>query len=733
AAVALAAALFLAWRFARAESFGLFMEYDDQGFLEVVVRHLLEGRAPYDAIAVPYGPIYLLERYLLHAVLGAPLGTDGVRWITTATWLLAALAFGVGVARALRGSSGAWAAGIAALLLVALHVKDIALEPGHPQELYLLLAAALSAAAVGAGERARASAVLWGVLGGALLLVKANLGVFALVAGLLGVRVFAGGSRRARAAELALALLAVGVPCALMRTRLGTPWVREFALGSTLALAALAACVWRARREQHAEPRPPKTLVAFVLGVLGALALGAGFAFARGASPGALVDQLFLAPLRLPTAFELALPERPFVLLVTLAGCACAALHAFGPPAARELLRRRGLPVLRLLFLALVVAAGTDGALLFEYGAGWAWVLAAPFATPSAPGIERWRTTLVWFALLERLQAFPVAGSQIQLGQVALVPLAIWGAVDAAGALARGSSTARAGFACVLVLFAGALTWLRGSGAAEVEARSQPLALAGAERTRTAPDAAARLRWLAHNLARGPSTFVSVIGSNSLYGWTGKPPPVVTPVSHAWDLVTPAQEAELLDALARAPDAWIVDHPGLLAPLQRGDRPFFATLARDYRPFARHGGYVLCARKDQPVPRLTACAWSVERRELPAAVAARVPAGSGTWIELALGPAAPNFAVRRVRMFDVELRHAVAGTDAKDPREQTLLFDARGTACLAESGSAAWAASAAEPAFLHAPFDLPPGRTLLLLLDGPRGNQPALLPVVERR
>ena len=59
--------------------FSGFRAYDDEGYFLSLVRHLLDGRRIYDDIFTPYGPAYLVYRWLINGVCGVPLDTDGVR------------------------------------------------------------------------------------------------------------------------------------------------------------------------------------------------------------------------------------------------------------------------------------------------------------------------------------------------------------------------------------------------------------------------------------------------------------------------------------------------------------------------------------------------------------------------------------------------------------------------------------------------------------------------------
>src|SRR5215468_9417164 len=75
-----------------ATSFSLLATYDDEGFFMMTVQHLLHGARLYDDVPVLYGPVYYLERWLLHGAIGLPLTHDVVRLISAGHWLAAAIA-----------------------------------------------------------------------------------------------------------------------------------------------------------------------------------------------------------------------------------------------------------------------------------------------------------------------------------------------------------------------------------------------------------------------------------------------------------------------------------------------------------------------------------------------------------------------------------------------------------------------------------------------------------------
>ncbi|MBK7877337.1 MAG: hypothetical protein IPJ77_16620 [Planctomycetes bacterium] len=713
-------------RFAWVWCFAQIMEYDDEGYLLVAVQHLLDGRAPYGTIQVPYGPVYFAERWFLHDVLSVPATTDGVRWITAASWWSASLAVGACVACVRRSGLARWCWAAIATLGAAWMFRDLAFEPGHPQETFALVSALGLLGLAALEARGRAPLLAWCALAAALVLVKANVGVFcaaaALVVGVLDERW--GAPRALRAGAIVVGALA---PLALVEARLAEPWVLEFAL--TGALGAVALGAWSALRSAPAvfDARPRRLGTAVAVGAC-VLVAGLAFALARGATFAETFEALVLAPLRFARGFERAPPEHAFALAVNAAGAGLGAALGFGPAAWRARAERAGLGLLRCAFAAFVLAFVHQPFVLLAYAPGWTWLAIGGASARPRDASSRLCVGLAWFALFERLQAYPVAGTQASVGQFALVPLAVLAAAEAcdtfASARASVARVARVAPAIVLVALGGAL--IRAERAmTRVHARGEPLGLPGAERVRTWHLHAVTMRWLAANLGAAPSTFVSVLGSNSLYAWSGKRPPTATLVSHAWGLVPPAEQEALAAALLAERDPRLVEHPGLLEPIDRA-QPFLAFAEREFRVYARFGAYALACRRERTDPALVRCAWWCDDADLPERVCAAAAGRGGRWLACSFDgfAAPPSFA--RLQVVDVGARAVVAATGARDPAREALFVRA--------DGEGAASNGRGERAFLWVPPVVAPAPGGLFALDLRDGSGALVdsLPIVER-
>src|SRR6185295_18091353 len=81
------------------KDFSSFEFYDDEGYMMLSLRHVLDGNRLYGDVRVPYGPAYYLEKWIVHGALAVPLTHAAVR-VTTATLRVSAAGLaGVAAAR----------------------------------------------------------------------------------------------------------------------------------------------------------------------------------------------------------------------------------------------------------------------------------------------------------------------------------------------------------------------------------------------------------------------------------------------------------------------------------------------------------------------------------------------------------------------------------------------------------------------------------------------------------
>jgi hypothetical protein len=567
-------------------AFSYFAAYDDEGYLMLSVRHLLAGHRPYDDIQVFYGPLYYLEKWLLHGVAGAPLTHDVVRLTALVTRLSAVILAAVVVWRTTRSFV---AAGLA-LPAVAQLLLGLGLEPGHPQELVVVLTAALPLAAhLMDPDRPARALFASGLLVAALSMLKANLGVL----GGLAVGLSALGMMRGDGLVLMLRALSLGIAIALPWAIVhgGPPgWPTILAQVTSVWVAGLAMPAFRAREG----PLRPIHLLALAAGAALGVTVLVLFALAKGASLAALVEMLVVRARGLAVHFTFSLPIPPWAVGAAWAGALAAIVLTVS-------WRRGEVPVvvstaLRLVLVAQVAMLERAGWTFFAT-APLAWLVVLPrHAGARAPAEDCARLVLAWLTVLLPLQAFPVPGSQLICGGLPGVICAMVALGDAiadlpsliAVAPVRRRVETAAGVAVLVAALAA-------SGRMFVSARAvfaagQPLRLAGAARLNLALGAGNLMR-LAAAIRTRCLLLITLPGFHSLHFWTERWPPTLDLIPHETRLLADDRIAALSMSLRTAPRTCVLRGPSV------SRRPLDPRIESGIMPYATRvwseGPYVL--------------------------------------------------------------------------------------------------------------------------------------------
>jgi hypothetical protein len=500
-----------------------FSKYDDEGTLMIVVKQYLGGAKLYDRTILPYGPVYYFYNWAVRTLSRTPVTHDMVRLSSLIPWLLTALVSAWIVLRLTDSLVLASATHFLTCLRLSAFFQS---EPGHPQELCILLAVCLVASGIIAAmpNRRLLGMIMLGTLTAALLLVKVNIGVFAFLAGALALLSHSPKSRISRLAFHLVVAATLVLPIILMKSHLADEETRMYAVLVVASLTAVLLILYR---------RPRTTIFRFrdswnafgsfaTIFVVIILALKATGVDLNSMLHALLLDSLSTYVTR--GGWFVPLPADSAGLL-WIAGALGAAVFFSGNTTDNG--RREDL----VCFLKLVLIIFTAEALYFRMPI---YMLVLPYCwlvlfghqdTVGEPDTFP-RTLLCTFTIVVTLYAYPIAGSQMSFIQV--LPVIV--VMTCLGDLLRWQQKKLSVPPPVLRHAAtwGILLWVAASYLAIARSErnfyeSLPsLHLPGAERIHLYPAQLRDYRWLVKNLNDHCEMFVAFPELPSLHIWTGK-------------------------------------------------------------------------------------------------------------------------------------------------------------------------------------------------------------------
>jgi hypothetical protein len=613
AGLAFAAVTLATYRIAQPRMFTDFAAFDDEGYMLIALKGFLAHGELYDRVFSQYGPFYYEAWGGLFSIFGIPVDHDSGRWVVVGVWVVTSLMLGL-VATRLTGSL---LLGLLVQMLVFAALLVLAAEPMHPGGLICLLLAAILV--IACCVRDRVSPYALAALGGAvaaLMLVKVNVGFFALAAVALACTVSYPALSRRRWLRPIIEFGFVAVPAVLMLGKLGEPWAREYALHVTAAALAVV-IVLRAR---EAERRPSEELVWLAGGFLALGFVVCLTIIAAGTSPGGLLNGVLVQPLGQADAFSLplSLAHRLWgVDLLALVGALAywyASTRRQGPPSGAWL------ATISLLGVGVGLAMGLSVAgksFPFDPGSfvgyplsmlAFCWV--ALVAPPFRPDISFARLLLPLLAVLQSLHGFPVAGSQVLWSAFLLVPVGALCLADGVrglhAALAPSGPERHA-----LVAFAAAgavvMTWFVANATLREPHRdlrgaydtSVSLGLRGAESIRVDAAEAELYGAISEAIERNCPAFITLPGMNSFYLWTGQDPPTGGNAT-AWTELFDAERQRRIVAEVKSIDGLCLLENEVLALGWSGSAissgPLVRFMHREFTPLLQIGDYRLLRR-----------------------------------------------------------------------------------------------------------------------------------------
>jgi len=595
-------------------TFTQFSFYDDEGFMMISVRGFLAGHSLYDQVFSVYGPCYYFYQWLFHTITALPVTHDVTRTLCAANWLLISfsLAFAGGVM-----ARSTWV-GFLIFMQATVHLTGLSREPGHPQELVGLL---LACSVLLIGTRVKEKWVFAGLgaICAGLTLTKINVGAFFAWSLLLA---FASATPRIRAHRLGSWLLlgiASLLPFLLMHAKLDQGWAIQFAGAVSVAIFTTGAIAFAYGQDYRISGR--QWLQAGAAFVVVALLL-VGFVIVKGSSVPALVTRLIIGPLD-KAAGEFCVPMyAPGSLWSALASLGAAALWTRTRENSKFLWFTVGAKLVYGVVGAFVFLG--DGKAHIGYLLPWLWLGLVQIPPNSLEPRQAFRRGLLCLvAAWQSLQAYPVAGTQVDLGSLLLVMVyalclhdAIravlarpWAPIHLATFLRRATVLRILLILCFLDVFA--FRWCWPNWLCERYRYSMPLGLSGARYLRLPARQVQEYRAISDYLREESDTFITYPGLNSLYFWSGKEPPTYLNFAELICL-NKSQQVQVVTALCQFNRPLVVvDESSLM--VNSSDGPLLNFIREQCVEIKRIGPYRVFKPRKAQSPANSASAHIVQR------------------------------------------------------------------------------------------------------------------------
>ncbi len=582
-----------------------FSFYDDEGTMMVSVKQYLGGVTLYKQHSLPYGPVYFFYNWMVRTLSGTPLTHDAVRISSLIPWLLTALLCAWIV---FRFSDSLALASVTHLLVYVTLSAFFHNEPGHPQELCILLLVCLAASAiVTTVPRWRLLGLISiGVLTAALLLVKVNIGTFAFLAASLALLAHAPRTKLSRLAFACVGAACLILPAVLMKSHLDDKAAQMYCLLVTVSMISVLVVLVRAPRTLYFSFRD----IWIAFGSFSASALGVILKLKlQGVGFSALLHALVLDSLSTfvnQRSWYFALPVDSRWLPWILGGLVAAIFVSWRPSETEETERR--LIYLKLGMASCVVVAMYFRAPLYSVVTPLCWLvlLGRPRGREDSSAFPR--TLLCSLTVLQTLYAYPIAGSQLSfilvlptvVFMILIGDLLVWKRERMPVILPL---VARA--AALLLLFIVPALYMKIALNERDAYDSLPaLQLPGAGRIHLQDTQANDYSWLVQNLDAHCDVFIGLPEVPSLHIWTGKDP-LEGMQADDWMLTASLeQENSAVAALAKHPNACAIYNPALVNFWNRDNRnldslPLVRYIHENFKSVGTTGKFSFLVKKER--------------------------------------------------------------------------------------------------------------------------------------
>jgi len=568
------------------EIFGWVVNFwDDEGTMIWRVKQYRAGLKLYDQIYSSYGPVYFLYNGFVRSISRTAVTYDSTRMTTVVVWVACAL---IAALIVLRFTKSLVLATVAHLYIFA-NLAFFGHEPGHPQELCMLLLLGLVASGllVGRPGHRAIAMILAGVITAALLLIKMNVGVFMVLGVALAILFQLPSTVFSRVGKVAAAGAALMLPLMLMTAHLDDSRTRVFCFEVTASIAALLPGLIYAGQSDSLRLRDGWTAALSFVGMVAIVWLAA---LAQGISSSGMFNALVWANLRvnvLQRSWYYPLEMAPIWVPWAVGGLAAAL--CFDRAVRREPRQTRVLLArFKLIFgvLVLLLAAVRPGlptytrialTLMPGFVTPYCWLLLyAP--SPETESQSFPRILLSAIAVLQTLVAYPLAGSQAFFTRSILTIVGVVAIGDFLAALAPSLAknsidlrpAMRAAAITVLLFLPFKYMMLANQDRRTYQSRLS-LAFPGAKRIHVPETQARAYQWLVQNIQDRCDIVMGMPGFLSLNLWSATTTPSLASAGDWMDGLDNQQQSEVVSTLSRYPGACIIYSPDLInaTPVQR--------------------------------------------------------------------------------------------------------------------------------------------------------------------
>lgn len=482
--------------------FSTFLPYDDEGYWLMVSHLLHQGEQLYDTIYIPYGPVAVVFKDLLHNGLDIAITNTNARYFTLLLWL------GTGAACAAMIAKITHSRAFAALTLIAVfyYLRAFSHEPGHPQELIACLSAMLLWVTTVKGNSR------WWLIGATLALLamtKINAGVYY---GMAAATALLLASNMHKSVPALLTLITLAFPFILLGEHLQAPGGLGFAVLFSVSFCLLLSALYSRADTSVTAKNIATCATAFV----SCLLLLSVYLAARNTSIISMLQAtlFFIGELKSLAALRDYGSQAYYVVLISTVLLVFARYGSHRVSSCALLLARTA-----LAGAAVYAVTNTNPGhahFIFLYGAPfiWAIVLGEKPATFN-------RAVLALAGLWSALLSYPVPGSQIYFGSFALVVAGILSLNDMlenAPLVSRLQPKVRAGSAIVITIALGLFAH-EALHARKHYGSLKPINQPGTSSIRIPAHRVAGYAQLVTTLDNADVVFITS-GMNSLYFWS---------------------------------------------------------------------------------------------------------------------------------------------------------------------------------------------------------------------